>query len=233
MSNKILLVSAFALGLSSVAFAGGLPCETCAMPPAPCAVCGDTGIYIGIEGGYGMTNWSKTVNSYFYDPTELEFEQIAGVDDSNGLVGRAFIGYDIDKYFALEGGYTQFGTKRTHINEEDGTIFSFNTNAIDLELKIKAPITDEINLYAKIGADYLMTSARVDPALQLSDRKNFNVLFGAGADYCITPNIIVNAEWMRYNGNPDLSINGTDSWYSNYQPYADAFMVGIRYRFDI
>lgn len=234
MRNKLLLVSAIAaLGLSSVAFAGGLPCE---MPPAPCAVCSDSGVYIGLEGGYGMTNW-KNLDGYLWtDPTDIasgDFPEAISVSDSDGLVGRGFIGYNINKYFAIEGGFTQFGTKRTHISEHDGVIVSALDQAIDLEFKLSAPLTDEFYVYGKLGADYLMTNVREEAPITVGNLNHINVLFGAGVDYCVTPNIIINAEWMRYNGNPDMSSGTDDYWFKNYQPYADAFMVGIRYRFDM
>lgn len=223
MRNKILMVSALALGLSSVALAGGLP-E--AMPPAPCAVTSDTGIYIGIEGGYEMTNWKNVDGDVWGADT-------SSASRDNGLVGRGFIGYDINKYFAIEGGFTQFNTRRTIIRIGGFDWFYVRTQAIDLEAKIKAPITDEFSLYGKLGADYLMSNVKTNTGVNLSSRNNFNVLFGAGADYAVTPNIIINAEWLRYNGNPKLNINTNDDFYSDYQPYADAFMVGVRYRFDM
>lgn len=224
MRNKILLVSAFALGLSSVAFAGGLP-EV--MPPAPVAMTSDTGVYIGIEGGYEMTNWKSVDGDNFLLGNQFG----ASATRDNGLVGRGFIGYDINKYFAIEGGFTQFNTQKTRVYIGNTVIMSIRTQAIDLEGKIKAPITDEFSLYGKLGANYLMSN--VKSGFGLSNRNNFNVLFGAGADYAVTPNIIINAEWMRYNGHQKLNVNGNDCFYTDYQPYADAFMVGIRYKFDL
>lgn len=229
MRNKILLVSALALGFSTFAFAGGLP-E--AMPPAPCATCSDAGVYLGIEGGYEQTNW-KNLDGYVYvDRIFHDLDQMS-VDHDSGLVGRGFIGYDINKYFAIEGGFTQFNTKRTNIKEEDGTLFSVRTQALDLEFKLKGPITDEFSIYGKLGVDYLMSNISAIKSINMPNRNNFNVLFGAGADYCITPNIIANVEWMRYNGNPKLNIDGNNYFANNYAPYADAFMIGIRYRFDM
>jgi OmpA-OmpF porin, OOP family len=216
MLKKTLLVSACALGLSSVAFAGGLPEE---MPPAPCATAAvDSGIYIGVEGGFEMTNWKNIQND------------VISVSKDNNVGARGFLGYDINKYFAIEAGFTQLGFTRTEIGFA-GTPYYLGkilTEAVDLELKIKAPVTDEFYLYGKVGADFMWSnvSGANIPPFNMSNVNNLNVLYGAGADYLITPNVVANIEWMRYNGYAKIT---SDS----YQPYADAFMIGIRYRFDM
>src|SRR3990170_1460750 len=138
--KKLLVVSAIAaLGLTSVALAGGLPEE---MPMAPAAVSSsDTGFYLGLSGGYGMTNWKN-----------LEGIKTAGVQEfsvskDNGAVGRAFLGYDLSRYFAVEFGYSYFFNKTKLAGHgSDGvagstTEYSFvkSTQSFDLMGKIKAP----------------------------------------------------------------------------------------------
>ncbi len=201
--KKLLVVSAVAaLGLSSIAFAGGLPEE---MPAAPAAaISSDTGVYVGLAGGFGMTNWKNLIDD---------------TNKDNGFVGRAFLGYDITRYVALELGYSYFFNK-PEIND---VRFIKRTHNIDLMGKIKAPIVDNFDIYGKIGANYLMTKPEAD---NLDSRNNFNVAFGAGADYYITPNIIANVEWLRFNGKAKFEDE-------KYQPHTDAFLVGLRYRFDI
>jgi len=206
--KKLLVVSAIAaFGLTSAAFAGGLPEE---MPMAPSAVSSsDTGVYLGIEGGYGLTNWKN-------------LEKLTGgfkISNDNGVVGRAFLGYDINRYFATEVGYSYFFNKVKAGNDEG----SLKTQNVDLMLKLKAPVVDNFDLYAKIGGNYLMSKGD-DISV-----KNFNVAFGAGADYSITPNIIANVEWLRFNGNNKVEFSDD----AKYQPSTDAFMVGLRYKFDL
>lgn len=196
--KKILVVSAIAaLGLSSVALAGGLPEE---MPMAPAAIgSSEAGVYLGIQGGYGLSNWKIFSNN---------------VEKDNGFVGRAFLGYDINKYFATEFGYTHFFNK-VKINAVE-----IKNQTFDLVGKIKAPIADEVNLYAKLGADYMISKG------DSNSEKNFGVAYGAGVDYSITPNVIVNLEWLRHNGRIKLSDN-------KLQPWTDAFLVGVRYKWDV
>ena len=196
--KKLLVVSAIAaLGLTSVAFAGGLPEE---MPAAPAAVASsDAGIYLGLQGGWGLTNWKN---------------QYSNVSKDNGVVGRAFLGYDINRYFAIEGGYSYFFNKVT-INGGS----NIKTQAADAYFKGKLPVVDNFDLYAKLGAGWLFVNG------DNGSRNNINVAFGAGADYYITPNVIANLEWTRIEGNAKVG--------NNYIPYTDAFMVGLRYKFDL
>lgn len=167
-----------------------------------------------------MTNW-KNVDT-----------DISGIKISNddGFVGRAFLGYDLNRYFALEAGYTYFfvqpkekntaGTEQNKIKR---------THNIDVMGKVKAPVADNFDLYAKLGVNYLMSDFDKKTGGQLviteDSRKYFNVAYGAGADYCITPNIIANVEWLRFNGSAKID--------KHYQPNTDAFMIGLRYKIEI
>lgn len=211
--KKLLVVSAVAvLGLTSAAFAGGLPEE---MPAAPVAASScDTGLYLGLQGGFGMTNWVNAENIMFGQK----------VHKDNGLVGRVFAGYDINRYFAVEGGYSYFFNK-ANFTVGKITTGDIKTMAFDLMGKGKLPVVESFDLYAKLGMNYLMSRMSSFANKPSSNTNNFNVAFGAGADYYITSNVIVNLEWLRLNGKARLN--------KDYQPSTDSFMVGLRYRFDM
>jgi opacity protein-like surface antigen len=201
--KKILVISTVAaLGLSAAALAGGLP-ET--MPLAPVSS-SDMGLYVGLNGGFGMTNWKNKEG------------MTTKISKDNGFVSRVFVGADLNKYFAAEFGYAWFFNKP----KMNDNAYMKNTMAFDLMGKIKAPVADNLDLYGKVGVNYLMTHGDTST----KNAKNFNVAFGAGADYYITPNVIVNVEWLRYNGKAKFSD-------SEYQPHTDAFLLGLRYKFDI
>jgi len=221
--KKLLVVSAIAaLGLSSVVLAGGLPEE---MPMAPAAVStSDTGVYVGIQGGWGLTNWKLT-----------SLDNATSASNDNGFVGRAFLGYDINRYFALEAGYTYF-FNQAKLKDAASDWYKVRTQAVDVMAKIKAPVVDNFDLYAKLGASYLMSNLKKQQANDYTNwsdgnRNVFNVAYGAGADYYITPNVIANIEWLRFSGN--AKITTPNDWGKNYQPYTDAFMIGLRYKFDL
>ena len=147
--KKLLVVSAIAaLGLTSVALAGSLP-E--AMPMAPAAMSSDAGIYLGIQGGWGATNWKN-----FADINGT----VDGTKNDSGAVGRAFVGYDFNRYFAAEVGYSYFFNQEK-LQASAANCHKIKTSIIDLLGKIKAPITDDFGLYAKLGLGYLMSNVEV------------------------------------------------------------------------
>lgn len=217
--KKLLVVSAVAvLGLSS-AFAGGLPEE---MPVAPvAAVSNDTGVYLGLQGGFGMTHWKNLENT-------ME-GKLKSVHKDNGIVSRVFAGYDINRYFAIESGYSYFFNKVNFdaVNKAGKVVKTGDTKtmAFDLMGKGKLPVVDSFDLYAKLGVNYLMTRTNKTDDKASKNTNNFNLAYGVGADYSITPNIIANVEWLRLNGNAKLN--------DKYQPNVDAFLIGLRYKFDL
>ena len=219
--KKILVISTVAaLGLSAAALAGGLP-E--AMPLAPTSS-SDMGVYFGLQGGYGVTNWKNL------DQSEDAFGKgsvIEGVSKDNGFVSRVFVGADLSRYLAVEFGYTWFFNKpKLNIAGEGENVLKLkNTMVLDLMGKVKAPVVDGFDLYGKLGVNYSMSRINNND-IDLSTIRNFNVAFGAGADYYITPNIVANVEWLRYNGKTKVAAD-------KYQPHTDAFLVGLRYKFDI
>jgi len=214
--KKLLVVSAVAvLGLSSVAFAGKhhhhvnkAPCVTPIVPMVACN--SDAGWFIGLQGGLGLTNWSNAENVWVGEDLNSR------VHSDNAFVGRIFAGYDLNKYFALEGGYSYFFNEA---NFKPVGFANIKTTAFDVYGKGKMPLIDKFDLYAKLGLDLLMTNIVND-----SNRQNIGIAFGAGIDYKFAPNFIANAEWSRMNGNARINSE-------RYQPGIDAFMIGLRYKF--
>lgn len=220
MKKQFLLVLA-ACGLSSAAMAGGLPVDMSVGNPAG----SECGVYVGLGAGYGLNSMVNGKNDgfKFYD-----------YGKTSTFAGRVFLGYDINRYFAVEAGYSHFFTKpelRSAVWLDAGRIYASRgkfklkkSQAIDLMGKIKAPVCDGFDLYAKLGGNYLM-----------SEKNSFNVGYGAGIDWNITNNVVAGLEWLRFNGNKDLRIenkkDGERKWAA--VSHADAVMLTIRYKFDI
>lgn len=224
--KKILLVSAVALGLSSVALANG---GMAAAPIATAAVTSDftPGIVVGIQGGYADSGF-KALDISGTD----EFK----VDKDTGLAGRIFVGYDFHKYFAIEAGYFLFGPK-TEFKFNDVKAFDVRTQAFDLVGKLKAPIMDNFGLYAKAGVGYLMqkysaSSDLRDTLNQLGvnasdDNVNkFDLVYGFGAYYNFAENWTVDAAFTRYN-------SGHTKMDKDWQPVVDFYSLGISYKFNL
>lgn len=210
--KKNIFIGVVALGLSPLALAsGGVPCPTPVFNP---------GVYLGIEAGYGMTGWDNAGTSW----------NGYKVKDDDGFAGRAFIGYDFHPNFAIEAGYTSWFTKTKFESRPSGTDLGKMDSypwAVDLSGKIKAHVIDNFGLYAKVGVAYIketFNSTYQNMGMGKKSSDIFNVIYGAGAFYDITPNIMVDLGWTRYDGHKHQT--------NEYFPDLDLFAVSLSYKFN-
>jgi len=89
-----------------------------------------------------------------------------------GLGANVNGGYQFNRYFALEGGYTYYG---------------HSVNMVDVAAKGIIPITNRFNIFGKIGPGYLFTTG--------SNSGSTAALFGGiGAAYALTPSLDINIQ---------------------------------------
>ena len=206
---KNLVVSSVAvLGLASAAFAGGLR----EAPVAPRAVdnncCCEMTLRPYINFGLGMANtgWKN------FD---------SDVKRDVGFAWNMGIGCELNKFFSAELAYLHsFNSPKL-----DGQKVAGNTFAFALLGKLSAPVFEGFNLFAKFGPSLLTTRKGEVKTFDYS-RTNFNVAFGAGAEFKVADDLFVTAEWLRVNGR-------AKGEHKNYQPAADFYTIGVRYVFDI
>lgn len=192
-----------ALGMSAAALANGYGSNGFTSSS-------DAGFVIGAQAGYGDTHWNDF------------FSVFPGVStDHTGFAARGFVGYDINKCFGIEAGYTYLPTTTLSANGQSADIDSYG---LDLLGKISLPITPVFKIYAKAGLGYLHASA--DNNLGGGSQSHTGPAYGVGAAYEVIPNLSVDAGWLRYSGQGNLSD-------SNYIPQADVALVGLSYKFPI
>ncbi|MDR1012269.1 MAG: porin family protein [Coxiellaceae bacterium] len=216
-----------ALSLSSTVLANGLPEEM----PMSRTFAPETGLYLGVQGGFGTTDWKSIDKTPSVNTTKKKIVQISR---DNGPVSRILLGFDINRYLALECGYSHFFNKPlAEVDREYKKFFREYTRIkytceIDMMGKIKAPLIDDFDLYAKLGTSYLVSIYETDNRRTIPNRnpKNVGLTYGAGLDYMVNPNFVANVEWLHFNGRSRFSS-------SNYQPGADAVMLGLRYKFNV
>jgi len=238
MLKKTLLVGAVALGLSGAAFGMGD-----VMPSCP-AETFNPGFILGLQAGYGMTNWDNandlgTVGSVITPSFAVITNVYQTFRKPSTIVGRVYAGYDFHKYFGVELGYMRFLQKTTldvnanaiiidpatqRVYAVGGVLASagITTQAVDLLAKIKAPINDAFGVYAKIGPDLMMTSMDNGGG----NTSHLNIAFGVGVNYNITSNFAADLSWMRYQGHERAAS-------AVYQPNNDLFLLGISYKFTL
>lgn len=206
MLRKKLFIGVVALGVSSFAFANG------DVGYAPSAPAYNPGVYLGLQGGYGISH----------------LNQAGFVKDGNGFAGRAFLGYDFHPNFAVEGGFTYAFTQPNFTGYGRAPIY-----IIDLVGKIKANVVDNFGVYAKLGADYMIVDKVPDlNGTTRSAHDTFGVVYGAGAYYEFTPNVMADLSWTRFGGNPYVKVNTNTDW-KNKNPDYDFFALGVSYKFDL
>lgn len=177
----------------------------------------ENGFYAGVQLGYADMHYDSdwlTQDSYFTSVDSV---------DSKGMAGRIHIGYDFNKYFALEMGYLILPKVKFNNINNLKIDESFTQNILDFFAKGTLSLNYGFDLYAKAGlagvrrGDIEVSSGGT--TLKSDDTNNKTVgAFGIGADYRITDHIFVDAGYTRYLGTGDLKPT-------------DFVALGIAYRF--
>lgn len=180
-----------------------------------------SGAYLGIQGGYAHTNWCDAedcMRKLGYFTQDID-------DDSYGA--RIFLGYDFNANFAAELGYL-------YVSDQIDWSFARITprfkgcighRAYDAVLKMRIYLETGFAVYTKLGVAYMEACDAftfTSPTVLKHDTSNTNVTFGAGMQYCITPNFIANLDWQQYRGCADC-----DSYLAD----LNFFSFGLAYKF--
>ncbi|MGR5236504.1 OmpA family protein [Vibrio alfacsensis] len=107
--------------------------------------------------------------------------------DKDGSTLGAFVGYEMNDYFAVEAGFDNLG-------DFDQTSFGGHVEAITLAPKFSLPITENVALYGKVGGAYLMFDGKDD----------YSYLGAAGVEFNVSQNVTARAEYQTIT---DISNN--------------------------
>lgn len=168
-----------------------------------------------LEGNLGSTHTSNT--------------NYPGSISTSGIGGNANLGYKFMPYVAAEMGFTQYSNSTIKGNG----IFS-NTKAAhiknysyDLAIRGIVPIAASgFEVFAKLGVERVNARVSIDSQLAAttlgissSNHSATGLYIGVGAQYYIMPELALNVQWQRANGN---SKTGN----------MDLFSAGISFIFD-
>ncbi len=141
----------------------------------------------------------------------------AGTNDGYKASGKIFGGYDIDKMWGVEAGYTDF--RSSTYNYTLGTTASSVTSdghAFYVAGKATAALNDQFSVFGKLGAAQNKSST----SGSLSQSSSKTELYGAiGVQYNLSKQIALTAEYERYGKSKDFG------------PKADVWTIGARYNF--
>ncbi|MDF2867727.1 MAG: ompA [Gammaproteobacteria bacterium] len=185
------------------------------------------GFYVGVQGGASRADDGSSLK----DTTERY--RAYGYEWKEGGFGwRALAGYQINRNFTVEGGYSRFADNNYKVN--GGYNLTQKVAAWDLVGKAILPVGDgNFDIYAKAGAAYQINKFDGLRNGSVSNKK-FLPVAGIGAAYNFDNGLAVDVSWTRVFGNNDstLTQTGVNRYHLNIgQPNSDLVAVGLTYTF--
>ena len=202
--------------LKKILITSVLTASACAIMNANAAL--PVGLYVSGQAGYADTHMKSRLSS----PNGINLA-------NDGLSGRIALGYKITPNFGLEVGYLQLPEGKSNFSQNT----QYNKqHAIDVAAKGMLPITQNVNIYGKLGVAYLTTELKkdtTDTGIPISTDLNQaegiakhkwapEVAIGMGYD--ITPNVTV-----------DTSLTHIQPMGNNRPGNIDFLAVGVSYNF--
>jgi len=140
----------------------------------------------------------------------------ASVDDSDTTY-TVRLGYRVNKYFAIEGGYYDLG--QYTFNGKVGNVDvsgSAKAKSWGLSAVGIAPLSDAFELYGRLGIEQSELKANANTALLTASEsdKQTGATYGFGGRYLFTKQFGMFAEWMK---NDKINV--------------DSYLIGVDFRF--
>lgn len=178
MYKKILLVSAFALGLSSAALADGEDVNFNF----------NHSIYFGGQATYSNLHYGS--NSYTLWRDSIE---------SRKWGGRGYLGFSFNEFIAAELGYDYLGRPKI-IDHVTSNTQDFLQQGIDLVGKATLPLDYGFGVFIKAGGMWVYRSAVASRAGCFADKDSngkLTAIGGLGVSYNFVPNIGIDLSYTR------------------------------------
>lgn len=151
------------------------------------------------------------------------------VDDNRDRGFKIYGGYQVNKYFALEGGYFDLGRFSFDATTVPaGTLNgSIKLRGVNLDLVGTVPITERFSAFGRIGANYAQardsfsSTGAVHVLNPNPTKRDTNLKVGLGVQYAFTDSLAMRAEVERYRINDAVGNKGD----------VDLVSVGLVYKF--
>lgn len=186
-----------------------------------------TGPYIGGNVGRTRADFNNDSINRTLAGQGLTVQSTSG--DNSGTGYKLFGGYQLNRNFAVEGGYFDLGKSSYTFNTTPVGTFNGETRVrgLNLDLVGMLPVSDRFSVFGRVGAAYAQSRASFNstgavPVNTSNTRKNdINLKVGLGMQYAITQALAVRAELERYRINDPVRNRG----------HIDMASVGLIYRF--
>ncbi|WP_036825620.1 outer membrane beta-barrel protein, partial [Photobacterium sanctipauli] len=124
-------------------------------------------------------------------------EPLKGQDlDKDDWGGGVFIGYNVNSWFGLEGGYTYLG-------QADYANDGFEVQGLDFVGKFTYEVSKSFDIYAKAGG-FIFDA---DNGVNNQDESGVSATAGVGAEYYFSDNLSARLEYQYYNQVGDKGAN--------------------------
>ena len=158
-------------------FAAMLGAAAMAMSAGAVAQQADTGWYVG--GSFGQSD----------------------LDIDKDTAWKISAGYQINRTFSAEVGYTNLGEASESVF---GVPASFEATAWEVIGIGKFPVANQFSVYGLAGIAMVEGEAKA-LGVTVSDDST-ELTFGVGAQYDVSRNLGVRAQWQRYGANEDIDV---------------------------
>lgn len=148
-------------------------------------------------------------------------------NNTSGIAWNINVGYKFMPFFGLEGGYTNYGTTNADVNNTK--VAKATSQSYDIAGKAMLPIQNSgFEFLAKIGVGRAKThTTSTNPsyatahgiAVNAGTQEDTTMFYGLGGEYAYTPEMLVNAQWMRSVGS------------SSHTGNLDLYSIGVSYLF--
>lgn len=133
------------------------------------------------------------------------FTMSSTIPSTGATGGKAQLGYNVNKNFALEGGFTYLGKSDFTSVTNAGTIGgSKEAYLFNFDLVGKYPIDEKLAMLGRFGGYYWKTKNEMPNSVTLGtsvvNDNGFDFKFGAGMQYDFTPSFGLRGEFERFNG---------------------------------
>lgn len=125
----------------------------------------------GFYAGLGIGQARSELGSGLRDALAANYGSHTLAEDKNDIAGRILLGYRFGKHFALEGGYGSYGT----VDGKAGTTLPLSTvtaeretNAFILDAVGILPVSERVDLTARLGAAFWRVESQVTTTLPVS-----------------------------------------------------------------
>ncbi len=207
---------------------GTLGLAALAVIASPFATAADSGWYGGANIGQSRAKIDDArINSGLL---ANGFATSSIIDRDNSTGGKIFGGYQVNRNFALEGGYFNLGKFGYTANTVPAGTLNGNIRlqGLNLDLVGILPITEKLSAFGRAGVIYAQArdsftgTGAVNVTNPNPSKNQANYKLGLGMQYAFTDTLAMRAEVERYRINDAIGNKGD----------VDLFSVGLVYWFD-